>query len=125
MSNGTSSPQVDPLFAAITLFFGPVLGPYLLIGFVAAMGAMLALSRTPTDSKKSGVLFILRMVFIALIFTIPMSIIIGDHAGLSSTILVMPIAAVIGVVGNGWWPLLDSAMTALSGFISRFTGAPK
>lgn len=125
MANSTSPPQVDPLFSLISGICGPILGPYLLIGCVAAMASLIALSRTPTPDKKSGVVFILRMVFIALVFTIPLSVAIGDHAGLSSTVLVMPIAALIGVVGNAWWPLLDTALSVASDFFSKFKVTPK
>lgn len=113
--------------AVSTTLFSPELaalvGPYVVILFGAALGAAWGASRQTRSSKWATVMYVLGVMGLALIITVPASELIARHWGIESRWTLGPVAALIGGIGRDWpevgkW-ILNVVKTWVERLISR------
>lgn len=98
----TPQPQLDIVAVAISIaaaFFGAdlalVIGPYAVIFLAALGGAGWALASRPTTDTKHGLLFMLLMVGLALIGTVPLAEAVARLFGIEARWMFAPMATLI------------------------------
>lgn len=84
------------LLALFVVLLGPLAGPYVYIVFGALIGAATALGSQPATTRMSGALFILRIMFISLLFTAPSTAWLAQVTSLPVEILMGAVAYLIG-----------------------------
>lgn len=94
------------IFMAALLFsneVAAVVGPYMVIVVASAIGASFALSRRPTSTRVSAILFFARVCGVAVLGTVAASIVAATfYPSLTERVLIAPVAFVIGLVGDNW-----------------------
>jgi hypothetical protein len=107
---------------------GPMAGPYALIVFAALAGALWPLSTMPTVTRAQGAAFLLRVVALAVVLTGTAAYWIESTYKVPAVESVSLVAFLIGAVGNGWRPVLQSLRGALVNLVNRLgdpRGGPK
>lgn len=110
----SSTPQVDPISAAIALaaiVFAPdvahFVGPYLVIVFGSTIGASFALAARPKSTNTNALLFFFRVNGLAVLLTYSISAAINISYPLGDLRTWFGIVAfLIGFVGDRWPTLL-------------------
>lgn len=124
------TPQQAPDIIALLIFlgaltFGPevaaVVGPYVAITAAAALGASFALSRREKTTRPGAVKFFTQVVGLALLVTVGLTQIAhAYYPSLHERLLLVPVALVIGYVGDGWPGIFDKIIAKLLGLIDSF-----
>jgi apolipoprotein N-acyltransferase len=105
-----------------TAALGPVLGPYALIVFAAAVGGLLALTRIKTATRMEGFWFILVGIFLALVFTAPAVWLLESQTHIPGSIALMPMAFVIAAGRNHILTLMDRGVSFLTSLFPKKEG---
>src|SRR5687768_9942422 len=108
------------LVAIAAAALGPVLGPYALIAFAAAVGSLLALSREPAGTRLEGLRFILMGALLALVFTTPVVWAVEKYLDVPARIALVPVAAVLGAFRNHVLTLIKHALDAIPAALGAF-----
>ena len=125
--------SISALFAG---FFGPVLGEYAAIVFASLAGALWPLSNRPSveyvtddarlvkraESVWSAAFFVLRLVLMATVLTSLAATLIEYQWGFKASVVIAPIAFVIGVLGDNWRGLFETALAWVKGWITKRGG---
>ncbi len=98
--------------AAATL--GPVLGPYVLIGFAAAVGGLLAMSRAELPNKMAAARFVGIGMLVALVLTAPCVWAVERYTPVPGNVALVPVAFVLGVARTGVLSMIDKCLDALA-----------
>lgn len=106
----TNQPLADVVglcvFLAALLFsaeVAAVVGPFLVIAVASAVGASFSLARRDRSSRKSALLFFLRVVALAILATGLISTIVTSfRPDLHERLLLAPVALFVGFVGDDW-----------------------
>lgn len=99
-------------------FFGPQIGPYIVIILGSIGGGLWALSSAVLSSRMAGAWMMLRCVVTAVVLTAIMAGWLGPMLGLPVTEAYAMVAFFIGALGNRWQDIIDSIKTRLQGAIS-------
>lgn len=122
--------ELDPI-AAVTLFLmgvlspqvSQVLGPYAVIVLAAVCGAAWGLGRVGPMSRWGALWYFLKLILTAMILTVPLAT--GVQAMLNwegAGWLIVPIALLIGGVGNDWPSVGAWVVSWLGRLVERRTG---
>lgn len=124
------TPQQTPDIIALLIFlgaliFGPevaaVVGPYVAIIAAAALGASFALSRREKTSRTDAVKFFTQVVGLAVLVTAGLTQVVQSYyPALHERLLLVPVALVIGYIGDGWPGIFDKIVEKLLGLIDSF-----
>lgn len=108
------------LLAAAVSLAGPVLGPYALIVFAAAVGSALALSVQEPMSRWQGLKFLAMGALIALLITGPLVWAVEKYLDVPANIALVPVAFALGAARN---QLLSMVTSALGWFTAAASAA--
>lgn len=111
------------LLGAAVALAGPVLGPYALIVFAAAVGSALALSVEKPSSRWEGLKFLLMGALIALLITGPIVWAVAAFTPVPANIALVPVAFVLGAARNQLLSLIKQALDALAAAAGAFLNA--
>lgn len=126
-----SAPNIDIVTLAIALaaiLFSPetseVVGPYAVILFCALLGAGWSASRGTLNTTRSTLFYVLGIIGLALVITVPAAELVTSHWGLDRRWTLGPVALVIGGIGKDWpsvgkWAL-NTAKEALGAAARRW-----
>lgn len=110
----SSPPQIDLVTVAIAiaaLVFSPeisaIVGPYSVIILGAVIGGGLGLSNRPPTSRFSAAQYLVLMVGLALLVSVPFSDLLANHFGVRSNWLLGCVAVVVAWIGPDW-PLIGA-----------------
>ena len=125
MNNPPTYDFITLLIFLSALMFGndvaAVVGPYVAIIAAAAIGASFALSRREKDARPRALLFFVRIVCLALLITVGLAQLAQAYAPtLNERLLLIPIALLVGYIGDEWTTLFDAVFQKLLGFVSFF-----
>jgi hypothetical protein len=95
---------------AVATLLGPVLGPASLIAFGAVAGSLLAMGKSSIATRWEGFKFIFVGVFIALAITGFAAWTLERFFSIPSSVVLMPVAAVIGAARNALLTLMDKLL---------------
>jgi len=98
-SSAAASVGIAAAFAAL---LGPTFGPYAVIVWAALAGAMWPLAKRPATTRMAGVWFVVRVVALATIVTMPAAIFIEQRFGVPVHHAIGLVALAIGMVGDDW-----------------------
>lgn len=106
MDNQNLEP-VAALVAVLSLLLGPVLagivGPYAVIMIACTTGAAWSLGRRDPMARTGAVMFFLKMIVTALLITVPLAELAAHYITPSmGRWLLVPIAIMIGGIGDDW-----------------------
>ena len=121
----TSTLSITDLAIAV---LGPMFGPYALIVFAALAGALWPLSTMQTVTRAQGAAFLVRVVAGAVVLTGSAAYWIESTYKVPAVESVSLVAFLIGAVGNGWRPVLQSLRGAMVNLVNRLgdpRGGPK
>jgi hypothetical protein len=121
----TSTLSITSMAIAV---LGPMFGPYALIVFAALAGALWPLSTMPTVTRAQGAAFLVRVVAGAVVLTGSAAYWIESTYQVPAVESVSLVAFLIGAVGNGWRPVLQSLRGALVNLVNRLAdprGGPR
>lgn len=93
---------------------GPFAGPYAVIVMASLLGAMWPLSVMPNMTRRSGALFLIRIVSTAVILTSAAAWYLETAYGLPAVHGMAVVAFFIGALGNGWAPVFSALRGGLS-----------
>lgn len=80
-----------------------VVGPYMVILMMSAIGASFSVKRREKSGRVSALLFFLRICCFAVGATVGISVLLaGWHPSLSERALLAPVAFVLGLIGDDW-----------------------
>lgn len=102
------------LLAAAIAVAGPVIGPYALVVFAAAVGCALVMSTEPMSSRMDGVKFIAMGTAVALLLTGPVLWAIQKYTDIPGNIALVPVAFVLGLARNKLVSLINQALDAFA-----------
>jgi len=123
-------PSFDPIALFVlggAILFSPevagVVGPYLAVFTASVVGGGFALVRRKRTSRRSAVWFFLRVSGASILLTSAIATLVaGAHPSLTERTLLVPIALLIGAVGDDWglvlsalWSKADLILAALKG----------
>lgn len=106
--NEQNSADIVQLFMSFCMTFldtpiAQVVGPYLLITFAAVTGAFWSLKKTQIQGCWSTLLYFIRIVAIAVVFTSVIVNVLTSYVNFADANLwIAPVALVIGVLGDDW-----------------------
>ena len=114
MAEPTSTTGSAGLLSLFVVLLGPMAGPYVFVLFGALIGAATALSEQPSSGHARGALFLIRVMFISLLFTAPLTAALADYTHLSVEVLMGVVAYAIGwkfdTVSLKVWPAIQSRL---------------
>lgn len=113
MAEPASTSGVSITVFLITLL-GPFAGPYAVIVMASLLGAMWPLSVMPNMTRRSGALFLIRIVSTAVILTSAAAWYLETAYGLPAVHGMAVVAFFIGALGNGWAPVFSALRGGLS-----------
>lgn len=108
--------------------FGPsmahIIGPYVMIIAASCTGAAWSLSRREPKGKVNAFFYFVRISLTAVLLTVAISDITASFfPSLQSTFLYVPVALVIGLIGDDWYKmgawLIDAAKRVFNSRIDR------
>jgi hypothetical protein len=114
MSEPTTSAYVA--MGAVAMMLGPVFGPFALLLFAAAAGAMLAMSKAPSMTRWQGVRFILVGMAIALALTGLAVWLVERYTPIPGNLALMPLAFAISAGRDFLLKLIERGVNALGTF---------
>jgi hypothetical protein len=125
-----TTPPLDIVTVSITIatavFGAPVasiVGPYSVILIGAALGAAWSASRRPpTDSRFRTLLYMLAVVTLALLITVPAAELLAQYAHIEARWILGPVAALIGGIGDDWPKIRAWALDFVRGVVTRRLG---
>lgn len=125
-----AAPPLDIVTVAITLstalFGAPVaaiLGPYAVIFIGAVLGASWSASRRPpSESRLSTLLYVMGVVLLALMITVPATELLVAYAKVEARWILGPVATLIGGIGDDWPKIRVWAMNFLRDAVARRFG---
>lgn len=101
--------QIDPVSVAIAIAgsiigaeLATYVGPYVVIAAGGVVGASFALTRRPPDSKPHPVLFVAWLTVVALLLTVPASIVLASVTGWNTRWMLVPVSALVAGIGHEW-----------------------
>lgn len=102
----------------ITVFLitalGPFAGPYAVIVMASLLGAMWPLSVMPDMTRRSGALFLVRIVSTAVVLTTSAAWYLEETYGFPAVHGMAVVAFFIGALGNGWAPVFSALRSGLA-----------
>lgn len=113
MAEPASTSGVSITVFLITLL-GPFAGPYAVIVMASLLGAMWPLSVMPNMTRRSGALFLIRIVSTAVILTSAAAWYLETAYGLPAVHGMAVVAFFIGALGNGWAPVFSALRGGLT-----------
>ena len=122
MAEPTSTSGVTLTVLLISLL-GPFAGPYALIVMASLLGAMWPLSVMPGITKKSGAMFLLKIVSTAVILTTSVAWYLETKYNFPAAHGLAVVAFFIGALGNGWGPVLSALRHGLAAMARGFSNA--
>lgn len=108
------------LVAFIVALLGPVLGPLVLLVFAAAMGSLLAMSKTPTPTRWDGAKFIAVGVGISFVMSGLACWLVEKYTPIPGNVALMPVAFAIAASRNSVLVLIDKGVGALTAILGAF-----
>jgi uncharacterized membrane protein YiaA len=124
------TPQQTPDIIALLIFlgaliFGPevaaVVGPYVAIIAAAALGASFALSRREKTTRTDAAKFFAQVVGLAVLITVGLTQVAqAYYPALHGQVLLVPVALIIGYIGDGWPGIFDAVIKKLLGALDFF-----
>lgn len=124
------TPQQTPDIVALLIFLGAlifgaevaaVVGPYVAIIAAAALGASFALSRREKTTRAEAMKFFAQVVGLALLVTVGLTQIAQSYyPTLHERMLLVPVALIIGYIGDGWPGIFDTVIKKLLGALDFF-----
>lgn len=127
MAEPTSTSGITITVFLITVL-GPFAGPYAVIVMASLLGAMWPLSVMPNMTRRSGALFLLRIVSTAVVLTTSAAWYLEQSYGFPAVHGMAVVAFFIGALGNGWAPVLGAlrqGLTVAANGVGRLAGAGK
>ncbi|HLO65040.1 MAG TPA: hypothetical protein VK165_18930 [Azonexus sp.] len=121
MAEPSTSAGVSLTVIAVALL-GPMFGPYALIVFAALAGAMWPLSAARTESMRDGAWLLMRCTLTAVVLTVFLANLLERFWEIPKLETLGPVAFLIGGLGNGWRPVLDSIGEVLNAVVVRARG---
>lgn len=80
-----------------------IVGPYLLIITISAIGASFSLKRREKSTRSSALLFFARVCTLATMLTVGIATMVaGYYPSLTVRVLLAPVAFAIGMIGDDW-----------------------
>lgn len=123
--NGQNNTDVVQLFVVLAAaIFGPsmseIIGPYILIICAAVTGAAWSLGRKKPQGKYNAWAYFLRIAFTAILLTVAISkLFIHFIPALKEEWLIAPVALIIGLIGDDWYPIGNWIIGVLKQFIEK------
>lgn len=118
-----TGPITFSLLGAFVALLGPILGPYALVVFAAAVGAVLAMSVRPMPSRWAGVRFVLLGAAIALLITGPLVWACQNYLAIPGNIALVPVAFILGLKRDGLVFIVNRAIDGLSAAVTALTSS--
>lgn len=112
------------LAALAVALLGPLAGPYALIVFASLAGALWPLAMADIDTRRKGVMLLLRCTTVSVIFTGTIATFITGKWGIAPDVTIAPVSFLIASIGNGWKPILAGLSAALAALANKY-GAKK
>ena len=122
MAEPTSSTASASLLVLLIATLGPLAGQYALIVMAALAGALWPLSNMDGVTRRSGALFLARIVVTACVLAGGGAWALETHYALPVTHGMAGVAFLIGAMGNGWRPVLAAIGDALAFVVGRLAG---
>lgn len=110
------------LVAVSVALLGPVFGEYGLIVFAALAGSLWALGKRQSSAPLDGALFLLKIIFTAVVLSGFVAHILATRTSMPSHQLLAPVAFCIGFFGNSW---SDIGELVLDRVVKRFGSVKK
>lgn len=108
-----ATPAIIILTGTAAAALGPVLGPYVLIAFAAAVGGLLTMSRTPMPDNWAGARFVLVGMLISLVLTSPAVWLLEYYTAIPGSVALMPMSFLIAAGRNHLLTLMDKGVEVL------------
>ena len=111
--------NVTQLFVVLTAaVFGSsmavIIGPYLLIIVAAITGAAWSLGRRESKGKLNSLFYFVRIVLTAILLTVGIARLMASYVdGVEAEWLIVPVALIIGVVGDDWMKAFNWGVNAV------------
>lgn len=121
MAEPASTSGVTITVFLITLL-GPFAGPYAVIVMASLLGAMWPLSVMPEMTRRSGALFLLRIVSTAVVLTTSAAWYLEQSYGFPAVHGMAVVAFFIGALGNGWAPVFSALRGGLAAAARGLSG---
>jgi len=124
----TSNADIVGLFVFIAaLVFSAdvaaVVGPYIVIGIAAVIGASFSLSRRAKSTRVGALWFFVRIALLAMLITgIISAIAVSYQPDLPERLLLAPIALLIGWIGDDWPAVFAKLMRMVWGAVDLVRG---
>lgn len=122
MAEPASTSGVTITVFLITLL-GPFAGPYAVIVMASLLGAMWPLSVMPEMTRRSGALFLLRIVSTAVVLTTSAAWYLEQSYGFPAVHGMAVVAFFIGALGNGWAPVFSALRGGLTAAARGLAGS--
>lgn len=106
--------------AAIVAWAGPVVGPFILLIFSAAVGSALAMGEHETRTRKDGAKFIAMGVAISFVLTGLAVHMVEKYTDIPGNVALMPLSFAIAVSRKKIVSLIYAALDACSSAFSAF-----
>lgn len=123
----TAPPQIDIVTVATALAallfsqeLAEVIGPYSVIVVGAVLGGAIATGRREVPGFWPGAGFLLAMVTLALLCTVPLSMFIGRYIDTDARWLLGPVAVLVAGIGPDWPKLAVWAFGQARGVAERW-----
>lgn len=106
--------------AAIVAWAGPVVGPFILLIFAAAVGSALAMGEHDTRTRKDGAKFILMGIAISFVLTGLAVHLVEKYTDIPGNVALMPLAFAIAISRKKIVGLINAALDACSSAFTTF-----
>lgn len=124
MQNKTTDFVSLMIFIAAALFsteVATVVGPYVAIIVAASVGASFALARREKATRMAAAIFFLRIVGLAVLLTVALAQLAnGYFPAANERLTLIPIALMVGFIGDTWPQVLGKVLEKLLGLLDYF-----
>ena len=124
VSNQTSDFITLSIFIAAMLFSreaADVVGPYVAIIAAATIGASFALARREKTTRTGAAIFFARVVGLAVLLTVGLAQVVSAYyPAMQERLMLIPIALLVGFVGDDWPHVLEKVMSTILGLLDLF-----
>ncbi|WP_114968552.1 hypothetical protein [Rhodoferax ferrireducens] len=124
MNNNASDFISLSIFIAALIFSqeaAAIVGPYVAIIAAASIGASFALARRDKATRTGAAVFFARVVGLAVLLTVVLAQIASAYyPAIHERLMLIPIALLVGFIGDEWPRLLDKVLAKLLGLIDFF-----
>lgn len=116
-ATSASAAAAVSITGGLIALFGPVIGVWMAVILSATVGATWTIGRVHTDSKRTALLILCRLVMTAIILTGGLSWLLFEKLGVAQDFALPIIAFCIGALGDKFEALKDAAIDRLKTLI--------